>query len=652
MSSDSDPLRHLLETFQSQGEAVDPGAFTLDPRRATEILRGQGRLGQNAFLYLLTAIHAHTDGAPVSRSLRPARSWRFEWSPAFGSLLDSLELTLAEASFETHGVSLSREPNAVKLRSKKLEGLYAEVADRLRYYPFEDVQGAAEAGAFLRTDKLALFPARERAPRFLQVVRGVSYATRWALPIDAVCHDPLGRPDLALSTIPDSARKQAWMEAAEEQFLRALRDSLEGAAPCLLSPDRPSSELPLFATYLSYIVAQTRDPELRRLGTDRVLFPDATERIWTTTELLEIYARQKRLMIVDSRPEGPTVRSDRPVLLWTGQVEVIGRSLFGNLAFGAGYLYSLAVNELEKQRLAPLGEPRLASLPVPNGTLSLLPWGEPHRTAEVEFLGPRRARETFYLDEQAPHGLRLIWESRESREEELRQLVFEQHLRHVVLELIDASLDGQVPGNETIRASLLWALSLGPLDWSRLPRLSTVPLLARADGEFATVAELLSVSGPVAVLADLSSSLPRVLPVRPLLWSDPLLEKLGLETLDVSRQIREAYWQEVGRDRWLAAHPPKAPDWPPGARRFGPHLVARAANAKAPTEVGFWREGRPFGRRLLPPDQCPPGCLVMWVEDDLPGDIYWSGPAAEALAARLPRLAALCSAALSEADPS
>lgn len=637
MSSDSDPLRHLLTSYEAEGESAGSGAFTLEPGRARELLREQGRLGQNSFLYLLAAIAEHAD-EPISVTKRSS-TWRLEWSASYGPLPSTLAATVAEASFQTHGVTWTREPHAITLRSRKLEELYQDVAPRLCYYPFAGRAEQTERDALYRSEQLVLLPARERWPRFLQVVRGITYATRWGLPVDAVCFDDQARPDLGLNIIPDSARKDSLMESAELQLLRTLRQSVVDAPCCLLHPDKDSSDLPLFATYLHYIVTQDRDLELSELSASRVLFPDATGREWSAAELLKVYARDGRLMIVDAvSSHGPS--GDRPVLIWSGQVERIGSALFSNLTSGAGYLYSLAVNELEKQRLAPLGEPRLSSLKVEGGALSLLPWGDPDRIAELEFLGPRRARETFYLEPEAPRGLRLVWESEQSREEELRQLVLERPLRHAVLQLIDLS-PGEIP-RETLKTALSWGLSTGPLDWTKLPRLERIPLFECAGGAACSVSDLRELEGPVSVLPDLSCSLPRSLPLQPLLWGDPLLERLGIATQDASRQVREAYWQEVGRERWLAAHAPTPPDWPSSAREVGPHRLSRAANRQALTEVAFWREGRPFGRRSLPADQCPPGFLVMWVEDDLPGDTYWSGPSPEALARRLPRIAALC----------
>jgi hypothetical protein len=525
--------------------------------------------------------------------------------------------------------------------------LFDEVAERLDFYPWRVRPAVAERALGQGSQAGAVFlltPAREPAhPRFLQVVRGVTYPRRSDLPVDTICLDPQGRPDLGLNTIPDSARKAELESAARLLFEDILRQSLEGASTCTLDPRSLTEGLPLFATYLAYAVQQTP-----LAAAAKVSFADATGRFWTAAELLEFYQRDGRLMIVPSQPAPdvpPGQRSDRPVLLWGGQAEQIGRQLFPTVTSGAGYLYSLAVNEQERHRDSALGEPRLASRTVDSGRLSLLPWGDPDRPAEVEFVGPRRARETFHLDADAPKGLRLVWESDQSPEQDLRELVLDGTQRQVVLELIDASLATTMPSRESLLAALSWALSKGAVDWSGLARMGGVPLLEDVGNNLVSVHQLLDWEqqrGVLPVLSDRSTSLPRALPIEPLVWWHPLLEGLGIQTEDAGRQVREANWREIGRERWLASHPPAQPDWPPHAAPFGPHLGAKSSEPDAPTEVGFWREGRPFGRRTLPRGQCPPGCLIMWVDDHMPGDTYWSGPESSALSDRLPAIAELC----------
>ena len=638
MSSDSDPLHELLDSYGAEGRSDGVGSFSVNPERATEMLRDQGRLGQNAFLYLLSAIHAHVQGTPVER-LRRGKIWTLKWRDTFGALPNSVELLVAEASFQAHGATLQRDVHGVTLQSTKLQDLYDSVAARLLHYPFLDCPPHADLDVLGRFDDVVLIPSRERGSRFVQIVHGVDYATRWGLPVDAICFDSQARPDLGLTTIPASDHKRALMVAAEQLFLRILTALVEPAKPYLLDPDCVPPDAPLFATYLSFAVSQREDLKLKALCAERVLFPDATGSSWTTAELLEIYARDKRMMIVDRRSESTKANRDRPVLLWTGQVKEVGRPLFTNLAHGAGYLYSMAVNAMERERIAPLGETRLVSRQVHGGTLSLLPWGDLDRVAEVEYIGPRRARETFYLEPQAPKGLRLIWESTESREDYLRQLDLDHAVRHTILELLDRSLNAVPP--EALRTALMWVLATGPVNWSTLKSLEKAPLFDDAAGGKASVAELRFAGQPIATLSDRSCSLPRALTTWPLLWWDPLLEQLEIPTRDASREVREAHWQEAGRQKWLAAHQPKPPDWPANAQSCGPHLVARAPNPQSPTEVAFWREGRPFGRRVLPPAQCPSGYLVMWVEDELPGDTYWSGPSFEAVRERLPQIFAL-----------
>jgi hypothetical protein len=658
VSLDSDPLRSLLESFESEGERSDEGAFTLDPKRATEILRGQGRLGRNAPLYLLSAIYQHTQGQSITPTFG-SRYWRLEWDSAAGPLSGSLEWELAKASFATHQIDLHSDDSGVQLQpsgprtraAKILEPLFLEVAERTEHYPWPSfrprwhhaILGLAQHdGATIQ-----LHRAKESAPpRWVQVVHGIAYPRRWTLPIDAVCFDSKGRPDLTLTVIPHSARQSQLELAARRCFDNVLLESLQSTpGTLLLDPVSLSEDLPLFAIYLAYAVVHGSHPDVVDGVAAKVAFADATGRPWTLGELLEVYARDGKLMIVPSQPK-PDVpagqRGHRPVLLWGGQAEQSGQKLFPHLTSGAGYLYSLVVNEKERQRSSAWAEPCLASSSVRAGRLSLLPWGEPDHTAEVEFVGPRRARETYYLDIEAPKGLRLLWESEQSLEEDSRELALELPLRQTVLELVDASLDTFTPSRETVVAALAWVLTKGPLEWNKLARLASLPLFDDVEGRLWSVARLQAWPGRLPVLMDRSTSLPSTLPDKPLLWWHPLFEGLDIATEDAGRRVREAHWQETGRQRWLAAHRPSAPDWPAGSRAYGVHRVAPNPCPEAPTEVVFWRQGRPFGRRILPVTDCPPGCLVMWVEDELPGDIYWSGPQATALTERLPAIAELC----------
>ncbi len=649
MSSPPDPLSRLLHSLEAEGVRADEGSFSLDPTRAAELLREQGQLGRNAPLYLLAAIYAHTDGAPVAHH-RTLRTHTLSWDkPA--PLPPSMERQLAEASFAAHGLSLVYGHRGVSFRSTSgllsptaslLNGLFAEVEDRLVYYPWKP---AASATAPLNQGDaegthLQLFPAAQSPARFLHVLRGIAYVRPHDLPVDIVCRDPLGRPDLSLTTVPDGRRTARLEAAAEALLLQRLEESLRDAPPCRLSATRCASNLPLFAEHLAYLCRQTERPDLKAMVGEAVDFADATGRRWTAAELLDSYAQYGRMMVVDSVPDNLTesVRTDRPVLLWGGDSERLGGQLFPNLSPGAGYLHSLTVNEIERQRE---GETPLSELPLPDGRLSLLPWGDPDRIAEVEFVGPRRARETFYLDTEAPRGLRLLWESEHGLEESLRELTLPGSLRQTVLELLDASLIHEVPPAEVLQRAIAWASSPSPPIWDRLPRLTSTPLFEEVRGQRVSLATLKEHEGPLPTLADLSTSLPKKLPAPLLLWWHPLLATLGLSTAEWGRQVREASWQEEGRERWLAAHPVRPAELPGGEVVEG-HLRAPLDDPGEPTEVIFWREGRPFGRRRLPADQCPPGFRLLWVEDDLPGDTYWSGPDPAAVLERLPEMARIC----------
>lgn len=640
-------MRSLLASYEAEGQRSDEGAFTLDPGRAIEMLRAQGRLGQNAPLYLLSAIHQHTAGEAIRKS-SGFRTLRLTWPGPHGPLPPSLAREIAESSFAAHQVQLVFQTDGVMLKPQaRAAELFEQVAERLEHYPWHGRSGLATSplgqATLDQAEILIRLPTRGWS-LFEHVVHGITFATRWALPIDAVCFDPRGRADLGLNAIADSDRRQKLMAAAEDLFVQLLQDSLDEAPPVVFDPHTAVAELPLFAAFLPFAVRQSRDPDLAARAASRTCFQDVAGHSWTTTQLLDAYQRDGKLLFIPNDVATAAAgRPDRPVLLWGGRAAEVGSALFPVLAPGEGYLYSLAVNERERQRR--VGDRPLASRALNDGRLSLLPWGDPDRTAEVEFVGPRRARETFYLDAEAPKGLRLLWESEHSLEESMRELALDGALRHVVMELIDASLSPEAPSRETLLTALLWALRGGPLDWSRLARLAQRPLLEDAAGGLVCLNEVFDHAAGeegLWVLTDRSGSLPRTLPVSPLVWWHPLLDRLGLATNDAGRLVREAHWRQVGQESWLSAHSPKPPDWPPLARPRDGHLWARNPNPTAPTEVLFWKLGRPFGRRVLPTSECPPGYLLTWVEDDLPGDSYWSGPDPAALRERLPAIARLC----------
>lgn len=667
-----DPLKELLSSLGSEGRSEGEGAFTLDAQRAAEMLQEQGRLGRNAPLYLLSALFDHTNGAPIELT-RSVRSWRLSWQPQYERLPPSLQQTIAIASFAARGLTLSFEPTAVKLRpASRLEAIFEEVAERIAYYPWFTsrspgmaltpnypwradsvpvIQEVLGRGSSDGAELLLTEPRRGYPPRWLHGVRGIIFPRRWSLPVDLFCWDPLGRPDLGLESVTDSGRRQALEEAATELFLDLLEESLKATQTYCLNPVSLSTDSPLFARYLDYAVRQTRRTQLAEEIARSVMFVDVNGHRWSVSELSESYGRDNRLMTVMGQPlpestVGP--RLPRPVLLWGGEAESLGGALFTTVVSGEGYLYSLSVNEQERQKVG-LTEPALASVAVGQGRLSLLAWGEPDRPAELQFVGPRRARETFYLDSAAPKGLRLFWECPDGLETVSRELELDQTLRQAVLELFDLRADEIA--EEALRIALSWGQAQGPLDRSRLQKLESLPLFESVNGSKLSLAFLRNSEkkdGALSVLMDRSSSLPVKLPVEPLLWWDPCFTALGLATEDAGVLVREAYWQEKGRQSWLEAHPPRAPLETDEERHDGPHLVGCHCDPATPTEVRFWREGRPFGRRTLSPELCPPGYRVTWVEDDIPGDVYWSGPTVEAVKERLPSIEALCRRAASQ----
>ncbi len=664
MSSNADPaLRQFLQDLQTHGAQTEPGQFTLDPHRAVAMLRAQGRLSQSGPLPLLSALYTHSQGGPIDFG---RSSWKFSWAIEHGRLSPTVELLLGEASLEAQGLKLHYHDDYVRLSarggSEAIERVFAAFWERLTFYPWKEPIRSPGPPLFRASQddvRVDFYPPPWVDPfgvvarpsgRFVQVLRGISYHRKWALPVDAVINDQLSKPDFSMTVVPESERRLELEATAARLFRDHLLREVESSPSLLLdSETEGTTALPLFALSCAYAVEQGHDPRLAQLVGRKVLLPDALGHTWHLDEVWSDYQREGKLLGVEAQREGPQgrVRPKRPVLRWAGQPRKILTSLFPHLVPGDGYLYTLAVNEAERQRLdSGHGEHRLASVFAAGETWSLLPWGDPDRGAELEFVGPRRARETFYLDTLAPKGLRLLRESPHALDRGARELSLDSQSRGVVLSLVSKSMTGHPPARESVLATLAWAGQAKPWDGKGLEEIDRAPLLELVDGGYTSLEHCrrwCEQGEPIPVLADRSTSIPAKLPLPLVLWEHPILRQLGFTTREVGRLFRESHWKESGRARWLESHRPGVPSWPPEPFfEFDGHRVAPADDPEASTKVVFWREGRPFGSITLDSEACRPGFLVLWVEDELPGDIYWSGPELAAIVARIPRVDELC----------
>lgn len=665
MSSEDSSLERYLEDAHAQGEASDEGSFGLDPGRAAAILKSQGRLSGSGPLFLSAAVSRHAGPFQVSLD-KGTWSWRISWPDDLGPLPETVDRMLADEAFSVAGISLQFDASGVDMRASGrtltraasiLELEFQAHQQRLKYFPWQgsEIWTDLERTSLRmdtsedQTKKCWILPNRSPRGTVDIVVHGLIYQQAWTLPVKAVIVDDTVKTDISLSAIPDSHGKEQLLAWAESVFLESLRQSLESAKPTVLdTSERLNPSTPPYVWYSGYLATDDAAAELREKVLDLVSFRDALGWTWTLRRLFDVYKKERKLLVVPERNEdlaSVRARSELPVLLWTGAAKEIGQQLFANHGSGAGYLYSLEVNE--RERGASYGEKRWAQKKVHGGTLSLLSWSDPDRNGSVEIVGSLRARESFDLDTDAPKGMRLLWESDPNLEEALGKVPFDREFRQAVLKLMDMA-NSKLPSSLSQRVQAVrWCAAAGQVDWDELPLLSRAPLLfdvREKEWSYRELLELEVQAEGIPILSDRSTSLPRDLPVSALLWDHPLLGVLGLRTRECGKEVREAYWQQEGRDRWLARHEPREPVWPHEslAVRDG-HRVARAHQAGQQwTEVTFWREGRPFGLRTLTPDRCPPGWRVLWVEDDLPGDTYWVGPDPQAIEERLPAIRELC----------
>ena len=111
-------LESYLAQAGSEGESLGEGDFTLDPRRALEILREQGSIASHAPLFLLRAIYQHTDGAPVRFTSDLFGTAQLRWPPEFGALPNEAMRVMAEEAFKTNLLALTFKEDRVLVQSR------------------------------------------------------------------------------------------------------------------------------------------------------------------------------------------------------------------------------------------------------------------------------------------------------------------------------------------------------------------------------------------------------------------------------------------------------------------------------------------------------------------------------------------------------
>lgn len=651
-------LDGLLKSLESDGEAAGEGSFSLDPRRALTMLRSQGRLSGAGPLFLASAIYQHTEGSKIRRTGNMMGE-RLYWPAKYGPLPETIERILAQEAFMSRQIKLEWLEDGVAMRtadrfrpgvSERVEELFSAVSNRLDYFPWAQPESKLQLALnlserTLESGRILLREPTGGRPTICWLVAGVAYREAWPLPVDGLVYDDLLRPDISLTVIPESSRKNQWLEDAEALLLESLRDCLETEAPFhLSSKDSSPRSDPILLRYLPFVLRQNQDPEMAEKARAAVSFPDIYGGLWGLGELEESYLHFGRLLVVPSVPEEISERKpDRPILWWSGQAKRLGERVFPQVFSGAGYLYSLRQNEREKERVS--SEETLASVPLEDGQLSLLSWSEEDRPAEVVMVGKRRAAETFYLDDQAPTGLRLLWDCEREVGELSPEAMFGSELRVKVLELLDQSLANEELLAQRLVSTLLWALNKGDPIAAEWTALKDCPLLPDVHGRLMSYCELRDLEAErsgLPVLEDLSTSLPDELPGEIIVWLHPLLDHLNFQCKEMGREVREAHWREEGRAKWLQRFSPQAPklEGYDDVVALDGHLLARTGGNA--TVLTIWREGRPLGKRKLGPNHCEPGYTIIWKDDNFTADRYWSGPDTNALLELYPKLREFC----------
>ncbi len=632
-------LESYLARAGSEGESLGEGDFTLDPRRALEILREQGSVASHAPLFLLRAIYQHTNGAQVRWTSDLFGTVQLRWPSEFGALPNEAMRVMAEGAFKTNQLALTFKEDRVSVQSVhrlrvevEPKEIFINAAPRLQYYPvdgpFSQVRTPPWKKHQYEDGALELFLPDRVSPSTCFVVDGIQFAEPAVLPLGVVVYDDKLKCDLSLTHIPDSDRKREWVERARTLLLEFLRETLLREEPLQLDFDHLSDALQAALRFLPFIQSLSEGDELRHSVDQAVQFRDVFGNYWNIAQILAMEEKHGSVLVIPAVPRHCPQEStgEQPVLHWRGDTKRYGQLIFHRTRSGAGYLYSMARGEAVDRD----GASFLNVQEWGGGSLGLLPLGEPDSRCEVQLVGKRRGSETIYLEEPAPSRLRLLWRS----SDELASWDPTPDFLYQVALVVDGALPDLEVDEEWIREFLLWT---GVKELKETTCLASTAFLERVGGEHVsprTVEEVYKAQ-PVSVLEERSASLPEELPFEMLLWDHPLLGQLGFETREESSAVRKAYWREDGRKRWLDRYPPTTPQvW---AEREGLQLQPVGSNYLAsidpgrPSKLIIWREGRPLGQTMLSEAQFPKGHAVIVVDDQFPGDQYWSGPDREAL---------------------
>ena len=640
-------LDQMFANLESEGQSAGRGSFGLDPARAIELLRDQGALGKNAPLFLLRAIYLHTGGATVTWK-RILFGYNLQWDEALGVVPSDTNRLLAEGAFKAFKIRLQFEPGLVHLHnadhlsapfSVRFEETFGKAQERLIHYPVNGLfpkQVLAEPfhARTFPEGRLEFFQGPGLQPLLEWIVCGISFQERTTLPVTVKISDDQLVCDLSLSTLPVSERKKVWEERAHQAFQALLSEAIEEVEEILLDLEPLSRSIQTFLTYLPYVVSLEEETPLRREALSRVKFKDVFGQHWSLATLLEIQTRDQKLLTVPSVPNDCPKKpvGDRPVLLWRDETRDFGTPVFRETQSGAGYLYSLRRGEVHQQNRS-LGRV-LANVDWEFGTLGLRPMQSTDTRCEVELFGTRRSSETVHLDEPAPRGLRVFWRSNEEVASWTSDESFLRKFREKVVELVDQAFEELEVSPDWIRGLLEWADTVTCL--AQLPNLRRAPLFERVDGSWSSYEKLAELGAPVPVITDFSASIPATLPFSVVLWYHPLLERLALTTKEVGKAVRQAHWQEQGRQKWMQRYEStpledsqylKGREW----ESLGSHVLVKQENAKAPSRLIIWREGRPLYDRQVPQVDYPSGFLLIYCDDEFPGDAYWAGPDLNAL---------------------
>jgi hypothetical protein len=648
MEPDSE-LERLIEGLGAVGSEAGTGGFTLDPRRALELLKEQGSLGRNAPLFLFRALFEHTGGSLISWK-RGLFEYQLRFDPSMGTLPNSTYRVLAEGAFNASSLALRFEPGLVRLSNSSLlrepfltrfNETFEAAQERLRFYP---VEGLYEFAPRPESWQQRAFPegrleatvAPVGGGQVEWVVCGICYSEGLSFPLRLAVFDDALASDLTLSKIPPSTRKTQWIERAKELLHTAIRSVFEATGPVYLDRDPLGDELETMLGVLPYLVTLPEDDPLRKLVLESVWFKDVFSGFWSLSQLLALQIEDDGLLIVPAVPTDcpKEAAGRRPVLLWRAQTRRFGNALFHQLQSGAGYLYSLRRGEQVQVRKGASSGELLAAAEWKDGRVALKKFGRADARCEVELVGKRRNSETIQLDEPAPLGLRLLWESEDELASWSNDSDFQTEFRKQVVGLIDSVYPSLDLEPAWLRNLLVWAD--GVTDLRNYAWLFEAPMFENVDGSWVAASSLFRAGQEgvdVPVLQDRSASIPDILPYPVVLWSDPLLSRLGLRTYEIGSVVRTAYWKEQGRRKWLARyHPCRVEDSEYLKDRScrsleGPHLLVETGQEGS--SVLIWREGRPLACRELPSD-IGTGLFLVYVDDAFPADRYWSGPDPEA----------------------